>query len=152
MYSLQVAYLIAVLFLHTLHLGFQVINSLVPFGNFLTQFVIGLLQFLHFPAAEKRTHSACYNRGSIGSRAFELVRAYLRFYLSEFLFGKVYLLFLMPLYGFYTLQFGFLFLNDEVVPFQIFPAESSAKQRTKSDRKPRDDARRLSQRPSALRK
>ena len=55
MYSLQVAYLFAVLFLHTLHLGFQVINSLVPFGNFLTQFFIGLFQFLHFPAAEGRS-------------------------------------------------------------------------------------------------
>lgn len=120
MYSLKIAYLLAMLLLHELHLGFQVINALVPFGNFLTQFFIGLFQFLHFPAAEKRTHSACYDSGSIGSRAFELVRAYLRFYLSEFLFCKVYLLFLMPLYGFYALQFGFLFLNDEVVPFQMF--------------------------------
>gem|GEM_PF-3164854 len=120
MYFLEIAYLLAVLFLHTLHLDFQVINSLVPFGNFLTQFFIGLLQFLHFPATEKRTYSACYDCGSIGCRAFEFVRAYLRFHLSEFLFGKVYLPFLMPLYGFYALQFGFLFLNDEVVPFQMF--------------------------------
>ena len=110
----------AVLFLHVLHLGFQVINTLVPFGNFLMQFFIGLFQFLHFSTTEKRTHSACYDSGSIGGGAFELVRAYLRFHLSEFLFGKVYLLFLMPLYGFYALQFGFLLLNDEVVPFQMF--------------------------------
>ena len=120
MYSLKIAYLLAMLLLHELHLGFQVINALVPFGNFLTQFFIGLLQFLHFSAAEKRTHSACYDRGSIGGGAFELVRAYLRFHLSEFLFGKIHLLLLMPLYGFYALQFGFLLLNDEIVPFQMF--------------------------------
>ena len=108
------------LFLHVLHLGFQVINSFVPFGNFLTQFIIGLLQLLHFPATEKRTHSAYYDCSGIGGCTFELVRAYLRFHLTEFLFGKVYLLFLMPLYGFYALQFGFLLLNDEIVPFQMF--------------------------------
>ena len=87
----------AVLFLHVPHLGFQVINSLVPFGNFLMQFCIGLFQFLHFPAAEERTRSAYYDRSGIGGCTFELVRAYLRFHLTEFLFGKVYLLFLMPL-------------------------------------------------------
>ena len=110
----------AVLFLHVLHLGFQVINTLVPFGNFLMQFFIGLFQFLHFSTTEKRTHSAYYDRSSIGGCAFELVRAYLRFHLSEFLFGKIHLLLLMPLYGFYALQFGFLLLNDEIVPFQMF--------------------------------
>ena len=120
MYSLKIAYLLAMLLLHELHLGFQVINALVPFGNFLTQFFIGLFQFLHFPAAEERTHSACYNRSGIGGCTFELVRAYLRFHLSEFLFGKIHLLLLMPLYGFYALQFGFLLLNDEIVPFQMF--------------------------------
>ena len=76
-HPLQIAYLFAVLFLHVPHLGFQVINSLIPFGNFLTQFIIGLLQLLHFPAAEKRTHSAYYDRSSIGGCTFELVRAYL---------------------------------------------------------------------------
>ena len=120
MYSLKIAYLLAMLLLHELHLNFQVINSFVPLGNFPMQFFIGLFQFLHFPAAEKRTHSACYNRSGVGGCTFELVCAYLRFHLSEFLFGKIHLLLLMPLYGFYALQFGFLLLNDEIVPFQMF--------------------------------
>ena len=82
MYSLKIAYLLAMLLLHELHLNFQVINSFVPLGNFPMQFFIGLFQFLHFPAAEKRTHSAYYDRSGIGGCTFELVRAYLRFSLD----------------------------------------------------------------------
>ena len=36
-----------------------------------------------------------------------------------FLFGKAYLLLLVSLGFFYTLQFGFLLLNDEIVSFQM---------------------------------
>ena len=86
------------------------------------QFFIGLFQFLHFPAAEKRTHSAYYDRSGIGGCTFELVRAYLRFHLTEFLFGKIYLFFFVPLCSIHALQFGFLLLNDKIVPFQMFLA------------------------------
>ena len=41
------------------------------------------------------------------------------FYLFEFLFGKAYLLFLVSLGFLYTLQFGFLLLNDEIISFQM---------------------------------
>ncbi len=73
------------------------------------QFRIAMLQLFQFSAAEKRTYTACYGCGSIGGYAFELVGAYLRFYLFEFLFSKSYLLLLVPLGFIYALQFGFLF-------------------------------------------
>jgi hypothetical protein len=83
------------------------------------QFRIAMLQLFQFSTSEKRTDSACYGGGRIGGYAFELVRAYLGFYLFEFLFSKSYLLLLVPLGFLYTLQFGFLLLNNEVVPFQM---------------------------------
>ncbi len=88
------------------------------------QFHIAMLQLFQFSAAEKRTYTACYGCGSIGGCAFELVGAYLRFYLFEFLFGKFHLLFFMPLCSIYALQFGFLFFNDEVIAFQMFFASN----------------------------
>ena len=39
--------------------------------------------------------------------------------LFEFLFGKAYLLLLVSLGFLYTLQFGFLLLNDEIISFQM---------------------------------
>ena len=81
-----------------------------------------MFQIFQFSATEKRTHSACYGCGSIGGCAFEFVGAYFRFYLFEFLLRKSYLLLFVPLGFLYTLQFGFLFLYDEIVTFQMFLA------------------------------
>ena len=78
-----------------------------------------MFQFFQFTASEKRTDSACYGGGRIGGYTFEFVRAYLGFYLFEFLFSKSYLLLLVPLGFLYTLQFGFLLLNDEIISFQM---------------------------------
>ena len=78
-----------------------------------------MFQFFQLTASEKRTYTAGYGCGYIGSCTFEFVRTYLCFYLFEFLFGKAYLLLLVSLGFLYTLQFGFLLLNDKVVPFQM---------------------------------
>ena len=122
MYSLKISNLFAILFLHMLHLDFQTINAFITFCYFLMQFRIAMLQLFQFSTSEKRTDSACYGGGRIGGYAFEFVRAYLGFYLFEFLFSKSYLLLLVPLGFLYTLQFGFLFLYDEIVTFQMFLA------------------------------
>ena len=78
-----------------------------------------MFQFFQLTASEKRTYTAGYGCGYIGSCTFEFVRAYLCFYLFEFLFGKAYLLLLVSLGFLYTLQFGFLLLNDEIISFQM---------------------------------
>ena len=78
-----------------------------------------MFQFFQLTASEKRTYAAGYGSGYIGSCTFEFVCTYLSFYLFEFLFGKAYLLLLVSLGFFYTLQFGFLLLNDEIVSFQM---------------------------------
>ena len=79
-----------------------------------------MFQFFQLTASEKRTYTAGYGCGYIGSCTFEFVRTYLCFYLFEFLFGKAYLLLLVSLGFLYTLQFGFLLLNDEIISFQMF--------------------------------
>ena len=78
-----------------------------------------MFQFFQLTASEKRTYTAGYGCGYIGSCTFEFVRTYLCFYLFEFLFGKAYLLLLVSLGFLYTLQFGFLLLNDEIISFQM---------------------------------
>ena len=74
-----------------------------------------MFQFFQLTASEKRTYAAGYGSGYIGSCTFEFVCTYLSFYLFEFLLGKAYLLLLVSLGFLYTLQFGFLFLYDEIV-------------------------------------
>lgn len=74
-----------------------------------------MFQLFQFSTSEKRTNSACYGCGCISGCTFELVSAYFRFYLLEFLFSKTYLLFLVSLGFIYAFQFGFLFFNDEIV-------------------------------------
>ena len=74
-----------------------------------------MFQFFQLTASEKRTYAAGYGSGYIGSCTFEFVRAYLCFYLFEFLLGKAYLLLLVSFGFLYTLQFGFLFFYDEIV-------------------------------------
>ena len=78
-----------------------------------------MFQFFQLTASEKRTYAAGYGSGYIGSCTFEFVCTYLSFYLFEFLFGKAYLLLLVSLGFLYTLQFGFLLLNDEIISFQM---------------------------------
>ena len=78
-----------------------------------------MFQIFQFTAAEKRTDTACYGCGCISGYTFEFVGAYLCFYLFEFLLGKAYLLLLVSLGFLYTLQFGFLLLNDEIISFQM---------------------------------
>ena len=78
-----------------------------------------MFQFFQLTASEKRTYTAGYGCGYIGSCTFEFVRTYLCFYLFEFLLGEAYLLLLVSLGFLYTLQFGFLLLNDEIISFQM---------------------------------
>ena len=84
-----------------------------------------MFQFFQLTASEKRTYAAGYGSGYIGSCTFEFVRAYLCFYLFEFLLGKAYLLLLVSFGFLYTLQFGFLFFYDEIVSLQVFLTSDS---------------------------
>lgn len=78
-----------------------------------------MFQLFQFSTSEKRSNSACYGCRCSGGCLPELVCAYLQFYLSEFLPGKIYLLFRMPFCSVYVLQFSFLLLNDKIVSFQM---------------------------------
>ena len=70
MYSLKIAYLFVMSFLHFLHLDFEGVNTFVSFGNLLVQIFVSSLQFFQLSTSEKRTNSACYGGGSIGGYAF----------------------------------------------------------------------------------
>ncbi len=89
------------------------------------QLCIAMFQLFQLTASEKRTDTACYGGGSVSGYTFEFVGSYFRFYLFEFLLGKIYLLLFVSLGFLDALQFGFLFLYDEIVPFQMLLTSDS---------------------------
>ena len=110
------------LHLHFLDVGLQLLDGLVSDCYLITQILVLTFQRFHLTAAEKRTYSACKRCGSIGGHAFELVGAYLRFHLFEFLLGKIYLVFLVLPLSLDTFQLGTLLLDDKVVSLQMLLA------------------------------